>query len=153
MAPVASTKRPYLMQKFGRVAPTPPSIVTKLWYCDTTSRSNIVTEQELSLAVSTVNLQYPVLPTGILIYTIYIGILSKCLVWYGSFWFGVYEKFDIFLLKVYVSLKTKFVILQSVNRETQCRINNSSKCSNCYGLCAFWGPAVFCNISPLLHYA
>jgi len=34
----------------------------------------------------------------------------------------------------------------------QCRINNSSKCSNCYGPRAFGGPAVFCNKSCLLHY-
>ena len=34
----------------------------------------------------------------------------------------------------------------------QCRINNSSKCSTCYGSRAFWGPAVFCNKSQLLHY-
>jgi len=29
------------------------------------------------------------------------------------------------------------------------RINNSSKCSNCYGSRAFGDPAVFCNISYL----
>ena len=34
----------------------------------------------------------------------------------------------------------------------QCRINNSSRCSNCYGPRAFGGPAVFCNKSYLLHY-
>jgi len=39
------------MQKFGRVAPK-TSIVTKLWYCDITRGSDIVTEQERSLAVS-----------------------------------------------------------------------------------------------------
>jgi len=36
----------------GRAAPAPSSIVTKLWYCDTTGRSDIVTEQEHSLAIS-----------------------------------------------------------------------------------------------------
>ena len=34
----------------------------------------------------------------------------------------------------------------------QCRINNSSKCNNCYGPRAFGGSAVFCNKSFLLHY-
>jgi len=34
----------------------------------------------------------------------------------------------------------------------QCRINNSSKCSNCYGPRVFGGPAVFCNKTYLLHY-
>jgi len=38
-----------------------------------------------------------------------------------------------------------------VTRPTQCRINNSSKCSDCYGPRAFGGPAVFCNKSYLLH--
>jgi len=31
-------------------------------------------------------------------------------------------------------------------------LNNSSKCCDCYGPCAFGGPAVFCNISCLSHY-
>jgi len=31
-------------------------------------------------------------------------------------------------------------------------MNNSSKCSNCYGPRAFRGPAVFYNKSYLLHY-
>jgi len=35
---------------------------------------------------------------------------------------------------------------------SQSRINNSSKCSNCYGSRDFGGPAVFCNKSYLLHY-
>jgi len=35
--------------------------------------------------------------------------------------------------------------LAIVNKhQDQCRINNSSKCSNCYGPRAFGGPAVFC---------
>jgi len=34
---------------------------------------------------------------------------------------------------------------------SQCRINNSSKCSNCYGPRVFGGPAVFCNKSYLLY--
>ena len=29
--------------------------------------------------------------------------------------------------------------------QIQSRINNSSKCSNCYGTCAFGGPVAFCN--------
>ena len=36
----------------GRVALSPSSIVTRLWYCDNTWRSDIVTKQECSLAIS-----------------------------------------------------------------------------------------------------
>jgi len=39
--------------KFGRVAPAPPSIMAKLWDSDITQRSDIVTEQERSHAIST----------------------------------------------------------------------------------------------------
>jgi len=42
--------------------------------------------------------------------------------------------------------------LKSNSSLPQCRINNSSKCSNCYGPRAFGGPAVFCNKTCLLHY-
>ena len=42
-----------VLRNAGRVVPAPPSIMTTLWYCDTTRRSVIVTEQERSLAVST----------------------------------------------------------------------------------------------------
>jgi len=41
---------------------------------------------------------------------------------------------------------------QVMQRDSLCRINNSSKCSNCYGPRAFGGPAVFCNKSYLSHY-
>ena len=37
--------------KTGHGAPAPPNILTKLWDCDTTWRSDIVTEQRRSLAV------------------------------------------------------------------------------------------------------
>jgi len=37
----------------GQVAPEPLSIMTKLCYCNTTRYSDIVTEQERSLAIST----------------------------------------------------------------------------------------------------
>jgi len=40
------------MQSVACVAPAPPSIMTKLWYCDITRRSDIVTEQERSLAIT-----------------------------------------------------------------------------------------------------
>jgi len=33
--------------------PAPPSIITKLWYCDITRRPDIVTEQECAHALST----------------------------------------------------------------------------------------------------
>ena len=46
----------------GRVVLAPPSIKTKLWYCDTTRRS--VTEQERSLAVSTRPHHYHVIRKG-----------------------------------------------------------------------------------------
>jgi len=36
-----------------RVGPALPRIMTNLWYCDITRRSDIVTEQERSLAIST----------------------------------------------------------------------------------------------------
>jgi len=39
--------------QIGCVAPAPPSIMTKLWYCDITRQSDIVTDQERSLAVAT----------------------------------------------------------------------------------------------------
>jgi len=48
-----NTVRPYLMYEVGRSSPAPPRIMTKLWYCDITQRSDIVTEQELSHAIST----------------------------------------------------------------------------------------------------
>ena len=38
------------------------------------------------------------------------------------------------------------------NAAVQCRINNSSKCSNCHGPRTIGGPAVFYNKSYLLHY-
>ena len=41
------------MYEVGRSSPAPPRIMTKLWYCDITQRSDIVTEQELSHAIST----------------------------------------------------------------------------------------------------
>jgi len=45
----------------------------------------------------------------------------------------------------------KFLTFQEMFTN-QCRINNSSKSSNCYGTPAFGGPVVFCNKSCLLHY-
>ena len=48
-----NTARPYLMYYVGRVASAPPSIMIKLRYCDKKRRSDIVTEQERSLAIST----------------------------------------------------------------------------------------------------
>jgi len=37
--------------------------------------------------------------------------------------------------------------MSDVHEEMQRRINNSSKCSNCYGPRAFGAPVVFCNKS------
>jgi len=45
----ASTQRPCLMHLVGRVAPAPPNIMTKLWYCDTTRRLDLVIQQERSV--------------------------------------------------------------------------------------------------------
>jgi len=44
-----------------------------------------------------------------------------------------------------------YVTLQATD-VSQWQINNSSKCSNCYGPRAFGGPEVFCNESYFLHY-
>jgi len=41
------------MPYVGRVAPEPSSIMTKLWYCDITRWSDIVTEQERSHSIAT----------------------------------------------------------------------------------------------------
>jgi len=45
---VAATQRPNV----GRFAPAPPSIMTKLQYCDITRRLDIMTEQERSLSIT-----------------------------------------------------------------------------------------------------
>ena len=44
------------------------------------------------------------------------------------------------------------IVICALRGGIQCRINNSSKSSNCYGPRAFGGPEVFCNKSDLLHY-
>jgi len=44
----ATTQQRYV----GRVARAPPSIMTKLWDCDITWRSDIMTEQECSHAIA-----------------------------------------------------------------------------------------------------
>ena len=51
----ASTPRPHLKHYvgLGSVALVPPSIMTNLLYCDITRGSDIATEQERSLAMST----------------------------------------------------------------------------------------------------
>jgi len=41
------------MHKVELVAPAPPSIMIKLWYCDITGRSIIVAERKRSHAIST----------------------------------------------------------------------------------------------------
>jgi len=51
----ASTPRPRLKHYIGRVALAPLSIMTKLRYCDITRGSGIATEQERSLAMSSVH--------------------------------------------------------------------------------------------------
>ena len=43
-------------------------------------------------------------------------------------------------------------VLGLYSHPDQCRIKNSSKCSNCYGPRAFGGSAVFSNKCYLLHY-
>jgi len=48
----ASAPRPHLKHYVGCVALAPLSIMTKLRYCDITRRSDIATEQERSLAMS-----------------------------------------------------------------------------------------------------
>jgi len=54
--------------QFGCAVAPASSIVTKLWYCDTTQQSDFVTEQERSLAISTrprphaIRKAYPVIP-------------------------------------------------------------------------------------------
>jgi len=50
-----STPRPHLKHYVGRVALAPLSIMTKLRYCDITQGSDIATEQECSLAMSSVH--------------------------------------------------------------------------------------------------
>jgi len=49
----ASTPRPHLKHYAGRVALAPLSIMTTLRHCDITRGSDIATEQERSLAMST----------------------------------------------------------------------------------------------------
>jgi len=49
----ASTPRPHLKHYVGRVVLAPLNIMTKLRYCDITRGSDIATEQERSLAMST----------------------------------------------------------------------------------------------------
>ena len=49
----ASTPRPHLKHYVGRVELAPPSITTKLRYCDITQGLDIATEQERSLAMFT----------------------------------------------------------------------------------------------------
>ena len=51
----ASTRRPNLKHYVGRVGLAPLSIMTKLRYCDITRGSDIATEQESSLAMSSVH--------------------------------------------------------------------------------------------------
>jgi len=51
----ASTTRPHLKHYVGCAALAPLSIMTKLGYCDITRRSDIATEQERSLAMSSVH--------------------------------------------------------------------------------------------------
>jgi len=51
----ASTPRPYLKHYVGLFALAPLSIMTKLRYCDITWGSDIATEQERSLAMSSVH--------------------------------------------------------------------------------------------------
>ena len=51
----ASTPRPHLKHYVGRVALAPLSIMTKLRHCDITRGSDIATEQERSLAMSSVH--------------------------------------------------------------------------------------------------
>ena len=48
--------------------------------------------------------------------------------------------------------RQNWTLTQSLVTLLQCRINHSSKCSNCYRPRAFGGPAVFCNKFYLLHY-
>jgi len=49
----------------GRVAPAPPRMMTKLWYCVIAQRSDIVKEQARSFAVSTKRRPFHAISTSV----------------------------------------------------------------------------------------